>query len=145
MHPDILIEALPDLVGKPLTTREADVVVGLRRFEHQDLVARSIGHLAFDLYACVAYLARHGEPDLGSGCAGHRLITLVDDYVLPEQAAWLAEHAGQAQVVRLRVWGRRPTRCCGKTLTGRVVQIAPPLSASAKEKGQPGSCPLFVL
>ena len=99
LHPDILIEALPDMVGKPLTTREADVVVGLRRFEHQDLVARSIGHLAFDLYACVAYLARHGEPDLGSGCAGHRLITLVDDYVLPEQAAWLAKHAGQAQVV----------------------------------------------
>ena len=98
-HPDILIEALPDLVGRPLTTREADVVLALRRFEHHDLVARSIGHLAFGLYACVSYLASHGEPDLGSGCNGHRLITLVDDQVLPEQAGWLAEHAGRAQVV----------------------------------------------
>ncbi|MGI4944943.1 MAG: LysR family transcriptional regulator [Janthinobacterium lividum] len=99
LHPDILIEALPDLQGKPLTTREADVVVGLRRFEHHDLVARSIGHLAFGLYACVAYLTQHGEPDLGSGCNGHRLITLIDDQVLPEHAAWLSEHTGQAQVV----------------------------------------------
>ena len=98
-HPDILIEALPDLPGEALATRDADVVVGLRRFGHHDLVARSIGHLAFGLYACVSYLAQHGEPDLGGGCDGHRLITLVDDHVLPEQAAWLAGHAGRAQVV----------------------------------------------
>ena len=99
MHPDILIEALPELLGKPLNTREADVVVGLRRFEQQDLVARSISRLAFGLYACVSYMAQYGEPDLGSGCAGHRLITLLDHHVLPEHAAWLAEHAGQARVV----------------------------------------------
>ena len=99
LHPNILIEALPDLPGEALATRDADVVVGLRRFEHHDLVARSIGHLAFGLYACVSYLAQHGEPDLGSGCAGHRLITLLADHTLPEQAAWLSEHAGQAQVV----------------------------------------------
>ena len=99
VHPDILIEALPDLQGRPLTTREADVVVGLRRFEHQDLVARNIGHLAFGLYGCVAYLAKHGEPDMANGCSGHRLITLLDYHVLPEQEAWLAEHAGQARVV----------------------------------------------
>ena len=98
-HPNILIEALPDLLGKALTTREADIVVGLRRFEHHDLVARSIGHLAFGLYACVAYVAQHGEPDLGNGCSGHRLITLIDDQVLPEHSAWLTEHAGRAQVV----------------------------------------------
>ena len=98
-HPDILIEALPDLQSKALTTREADVVVGLRRFEHHDLVARSIGHLAFGLYACVSYVARRGEPDLGNGCSGHRLITMIDDQVLPEHAAWLTEHAGRAQVV----------------------------------------------
>ena len=99
LHPDIVIEALPDLAGKALAAREADIVVGLRRFEHHDLVARSIGHLAFGLYACVSYLAHHGEPDLGSGCNGHRLITLVDDQTLPDQAAWLADHAGRAQVV----------------------------------------------
>ena len=98
-HPDILIETLPDLPDEALVTRDADVIVGLRRFGQHDLVARNIGHLAFGLYACVSYLAQHGEPDLDSGGSGHRLITLLDDQVLPEHAAWLAEHAGQAKVV----------------------------------------------
>jgi hypothetical protein len=30
-----------------------------------DLVMRNIDTIAFDLYGCVAYLARHGNPDLG--------------------------------------------------------------------------------
>lgn len=98
-HHGILIEALPDLPGEPLATHDADIVVRLRRFEHHELVVRNIGIIAFGLYGCVAYLARHGEPDLGSGCAGHQLIALLDDRDLSEQAAWLAEHAGRARVV----------------------------------------------
>ena len=73
--------------------------VRLRRFEHGDVVVRSVGVLAFGLYACLAYLARHGEPDLGEGCAGHHLITLLDDRDVSAQAAWFAEHAGRARVV----------------------------------------------
>ena len=78
-HPDILIEALPDLPGEPLAARDADIAVHLRRFEHPDLVVRTLGKVAFGLYYCVAYLARHGLPDLGNGCAGHQLITMLDD------------------------------------------------------------------
>jgi DNA-binding transcriptional LysR family regulator len=95
----ILIEALPDLPDEPLATQDADIAVGLRRFDHRDLVMRSIGTIAFGLYGSVAYLARHGEPDLGGGCPGHRLIALLDDRDLSAQATWLAEHAGRAQVV----------------------------------------------
>ena len=51
------------------------------------------------MYGCVAYIARHGEPDLGSGCAGHQLIALLDRHDHSGQAAWLAEHAGRAEVV----------------------------------------------
>ena len=98
-HPDILIEALPDLRGEPLATNDADIVVRLRRFEHHDLVVRSIGAMTFGLYGCGAYLDRNGEPDLAEGCAGHRLITLLDDKELSAQAAWLARHAGGAKVV----------------------------------------------
>lgn len=99
LHPGILIEALPNLPGEALATQEADIAVRLRRFEHHDLVVRSIGRIAFGLYGCASYLARHGEPDLGSGCAGHQLITLLDDHELSIQATWLAEHAGRARVV----------------------------------------------
>lgn len=99
IHRGILIEALPDLPGESLATQEADIAVQLRRFEHHDLTMRSIGRIAFGLYACVAYIARHGEPDLGNGCAGHQLIALLDGHDHSGQAAWLAEHAGRAQVV----------------------------------------------
>ena len=99
VHRGILIEALPDLPGEPLATQDADIAVRLRRFEHHDLTMRSIGRIAFGLYGCVSYLARQGEPDLDSGCAGHLLITLPDGQGHSGQATWLAEHAGRAQVV----------------------------------------------
>lgn len=97
-HRGILIETVPDVPGE-LAAHDVDVALRLRRFEHHDLVMRSIGALSFGLYGCVAYLARRGEPDLGSGCAGHQLITLLNDHDLSGQAAWLTEHAGRAQVV----------------------------------------------
>jgi len=78
---------------------DVDIAVRLRRFEHHDLVVRKIGTLSFGLYGCVAYLARFGEPDVESGCPGHQLITLLGDEEISAQAAWLAEHAGRAQVV----------------------------------------------
>jgi DNA-binding transcriptional LysR family regulator len=98
-HPGILIESHPTLTGEPLATHDADISVQLRRFEHHDVVARSIGTIAFALYACVAYLVRHGEPDVESGCPGHQLITLLSDDESSAQSAWLAKHAGRARVV----------------------------------------------
>ena len=98
LHGSILVEALPDMPGTPLTTREADIVLRLRQFTDQDLVVRKIGEVAFGLYGCLAYFARHGEPDLWDGCPGHQLITLLNDQELSTQAAWLAEHAGRARV-----------------------------------------------
>ena len=99
IHPGILIEALPELPREPLATQETDIAVQLRRFEHHDLTIRNIGRIAFGLYGCLAYIARHGEPDLASGCAGHQLIALLDSHNHSGQAVWLAEHAGRAQVV----------------------------------------------
>ena len=99
IHPGILIEAYPTLPDEPLASREADVAIRLRRFEHPELVVRKIGALAFGFYACVAYLTRFGEPDLGNGCAGHHLIGPLSDGDLSAQTAWLDEQAGRARVV----------------------------------------------
>lgn len=98
-HRNILIEALPNLPGEPLATQDADIAVRLRPFEHPEVVTRNIGAVAFGFYSCLAYLARHGEPDLSRGCEGHQLITMLDDSDLSAQAAWLRGHAGQARVV----------------------------------------------
>ena len=99
-HHGILTEALPELQGEPLATHDADIVLQLRRFDHHDLVVRSLGSISFGLYGCAAYLARRGVPDLGEGCAGHQFIAFLDDYQeASAQASWLSEHAGRAQVV----------------------------------------------
>ena len=97
-YPDIVIEAVPETGVASPAQGDADVVVRLRRFDEQHLIVRNIGTIAFGLYACVAYLARHGEPTFGDGLAGHRLITLLNDHDLSAQEAWLMENAGQAKV-----------------------------------------------
>lgn len=97
-HPGMLIEAVVDMAIKPSATFQPDVAVRLRRFAQHDLVVRNIGSIAFGLYGSVAYLERHGKPDLGNGCAGHQLITLLDERELSAQASWLNEHADRAHV-----------------------------------------------
>jgi DNA-binding transcriptional LysR family regulator len=87
------------MAGEPLASHDADIAVRLKRFEHHDVVARSIGTIAFGLYGCVAYLAQRGEPDVESGCPGHQLITLISDEETSAQSSWLAEHAGRSRVV----------------------------------------------
>lgn len=98
LHNSILIEALPEMPGALLANPEADIVLRLRQFEDRELIVRKIGEIAFGLYGCLAYFARHGEPDLGEGCPGHQLITLLGDQELSAQAAWLSEYASRARV-----------------------------------------------
>ena len=97
-YPDIVIEAVAETGVASPAQGDADVVVRLRRFDNQNLIVRNIGTLAFGLYACLAYVARHDEIDFSDGLAGHRLITLLDDGDLSAQEAWLTENASQAKV-----------------------------------------------
>ena len=97
-YPGLLIEAVADLPRDASVAVEPDVAVQLRRFEQHDLIVRNVGTIAFGLYGCVAYLGRHGEPDLGNGCAGHQLITLLDDRDPSAQVSWLTQHADRAHV-----------------------------------------------
>lgn len=98
-HPEISMELLSHLPDPGFTTREADICVRLSRFEQNGLAIRRIGTLAFGLYASLAYLNRYGDPDPDQGCAGHHLVTMQDESELSEQAEWLADVAGRAQVL----------------------------------------------
>ena len=94
----IMIESLPLLSKEPLASREADIGVQLRRFEHHDLIIRSIGTLAFGLFGSIAYIEKRGS-DVADGCVGHQLITLLDDRELSRQAAWLSQYGDRGAVV----------------------------------------------
>lgn len=98
IHRNIMIEALPEMLGDQLVTRDVDVTLRLGRFEQQDLIVRKIGDLSFGLYTSVAYRARHGDPDLGEGCVGHQLITMLEQQEISMQSAWLADHTGRAHI-----------------------------------------------
>ena len=95
----VLVELLPGSSGEAVALHEADVAVQLRPFGHQDLVVRKRGVIALGLYGAAAYLGRCGEPLTCEGCAGHQLITLLDDREVSAQAAWLSEHGRRADVV----------------------------------------------
>lgn len=97
-HPGILIEVSPEVSDDLFANREAEIVLRLGRFETQGLIARKLGEVSFALYACLAYLARSGLPDLVEGCPGHQLITLAEHHEPSIQTSWLAEHAGRARV-----------------------------------------------
>lgn len=99
MHPDVMIELIPNSRELSLSMREADVSVRLRQPEQHDLVLRRIGGIAFGLYATAEYLRDHGPMDFDDGCSGHRLITQLDDTQEMTQSAWLTEMASRATVV----------------------------------------------
>ncbi|NEU13780.1 LysR family transcriptional regulator [Methylobacterium sp. BTF04] len=99
VHPDVMIELIPNPRELSLSMREADVSVRLRQPEQHDLIIRRIGGIAFGLYATAEYLGDHGLLDFDDGCPNHRLITQMEDSQEMTQSAWLTEMASRATVV----------------------------------------------
>jgi len=97
-QPDIMIELIPNARELSLSMREADISVRLKQPDQHDLVVRRIGTIAFGLYASPGYLERHGGLDFADGCAGHHLITQLEDIEDAAQTGWLAELAPRARV-----------------------------------------------
>ena len=97
--PAILVEALPLLGGEPVAQHEAEIAVQLRRSESPDVLIRSLGVVAFGLYASADYIERRGLPCAGDGYAGHQLLTLLDDRETSAQAAWLSRDLRRGDVV----------------------------------------------
>ena len=96
-HPGIRVELVPNPLQVSLSMREADIAVRLAPSDRNDLVVRRVGGMAFALYASPLYLQRHGLPDFEAGCAGHRLMTSLDDVDGDEQASWLAGMTSRAR------------------------------------------------
>nr|WP_294528081.1 LysR family transcriptional regulator [uncultured Rhodopila sp.] len=97
-HPEIMVELIPDPRELSLAMREADISVRLKQPSQHDLVARSIGTIAFGLYASPDYLERHGKPDVQSGCPDHYIITQLEDIQDATQTGWLTDMAPRAHV-----------------------------------------------
>jgi DNA-binding transcriptional LysR family regulator len=97
-HADIMIELTPNPRELSLSMREAEISVRLKRPEQHDLVVRSVGTMAFGLYASPDYLQRHDQPDFAGGCPGHHLITQFEDIEDATQTGWLAELAPRARI-----------------------------------------------
>lgn len=99
IHPDIMIELIPNPRELSLAMREADISLRIRQPEQHDLVVRRIGAIGFGIYATPDYVRERGELDVEDGCSGHRLITQLDDTQEMTQSAWLTDLASRATVV----------------------------------------------
>ncbi len=77
-HPRLKLELVADARHVNLARREADIALRPRRFEQPGVVQRSLGKLAFALYAEHSYLNALGPPQPGDG-RGHVLIGMSDE------------------------------------------------------------------
>jgi len=73
-HPDIRIVLEVNTQLSSLTRRETDLAVRTVRPTSPDLISRHLGKRVAGLYATPAYTAARGEPEPGTGFAGHDLV-----------------------------------------------------------------------
>jgi DNA-binding transcriptional LysR family regulator len=104
-YPELELELMADVRHLNLVRREADIALRTSRFEHNDIVQRKVGVVAFGLYASDAYLARYGAPDFAGRCEGHRLIAMSASITRVADVEWLPPLAGKAQIA-IRANGR---------------------------------------
>ena len=98
-HPDLILEAI--VGGRPVDLKrgEADLAIRIGPITDDDLVARSLGEVAWSLYASQAYLARHPAPLDPDHLSGHDVIAYgADVHALPA-ARWVEDHAAGATIV----------------------------------------------
>ena len=91
LHPEILIELIPDPRTLSLSKREADISVRLKMPDQHDLIVRRIGNLMFGLYASASYVKAYGPLNFKDGCIGHDMVTQLDDVEDAPQMAWFSE------------------------------------------------------
>src|SRR5216683_4507868 len=98
-YPGVVIELLPPDRHVSLARREADISIHHVRPKQREIVVRKIGSIAFGVYASPDYLERFGTPNFAGGCAGHRVLSLPDQFCDLPQMQWLAGLTAKARVV----------------------------------------------
>lgn len=96
-HPNVKVQLSTSTQMLNLARREADIAIRTQKPENPDLVARRLTRWPVGLYASEGYLKRHGEPDRGSGFAGHDLV-IYQPFLSGNRAATLVGepiHAGR--------------------------------------------------
>lgn len=73
-HPEVKVRLDASIQMLSLSRREADIAVRNVKPENPDLIARCIARWPVGLFASAAYAQTHGEPEPGSGFAGHDVI-----------------------------------------------------------------------
>jgi DNA-binding transcriptional LysR family regulator len=97
--PEVEIDFVTDNRVLDLTAREADVAVRPARRLTGGMVGRSVGRMAYTLYAAPEYLRRHGAVDAGApDLSGHTIVGYHDSLAYFTTAKWLARHGRKARV-----------------------------------------------
>jgi DNA-binding transcriptional LysR family regulator len=98
MHPAVAVELHTEGRLFNLSRGDAEIALRFRQFEQEDLVERKVAEVSFGLYASPAYLAEHGEPDFGAGCANQAIALLHGAATHVAQNEWLRSVAPSALV-----------------------------------------------
>jgi DNA-binding transcriptional LysR family regulator len=106
-NPGLELELVAEGRHVSLPRREADIALRASRFRDRSVAQRSLGTIAFGMYASDSYLAQHGTPSSENGCEGHTLIAMTRDLDKVPELDWLKDVASRARVVA-RSNGREP-------------------------------------
>ncbi|MBL8680789.1 MAG: LysR family transcriptional regulator [Myxococcales bacterium] len=112
------LELVADARHVDLARREADIALRPRRFDHDAIYQRSVGRIAFGLYASRAYLARAPELRFDLACEGHAVLCMPED-VGDAARAWL-----QPLTARARIAARANGREALASLAARGLGLA---------------------
>ncbi len=98
-HPALILETI--IGGRPVDLKrgEADLAIRIGPITDEDLVVRSLGEVAWSMYASAAYLARRPAPADPNDLTGHDIIAYGADVASLPAARWIEEHAAGATVV----------------------------------------------
>jgi DNA-binding transcriptional LysR family regulator len=99
-HPAVSFEVV--IEGRPLdlARREADLAIRTGHGRESSLVYRTVGRLAYGLYASRDYTGRRGEPRSTRELRGHSFIGFAEPLHRLPAMRWLREHGAERFVVR---------------------------------------------
>jgi DNA-binding transcriptional LysR family regulator len=96
MYPAVSVELHTEGRLFNLSRGDAEIALRFREFDQENLVQRKVADVSFGLYASATYLAQHGEPDFGTGCANQTIVLLHGPASSVAQNEWLRHLAPSA-------------------------------------------------